>query len=72
MPKIPPGEEEFSEFMRRNRMINEDERFKEAMLVAHPDIRVGIHTDLCTDNPQFMAPVVTIRSGDGFDYTGTD
>lgn len=49
MPKILPGDQEFSEFMRRNRMIVEDERFKEAMLVAHPDMRVGIHTDPCTE-----------------------
>jgi hypothetical protein len=72
MPKITPGEEEFSELMRRNRMIVEDKRFKEAVLVAHPNIQVGVHTGPGTDNPQPMAPVVTIRSGDGFDYTGNE
>lgn len=72
MPKITPGEEEFSEFMRHNRMIVEDERFKEAMLVAHPDIPVGVHTEPCTDNPQPVTPVVTVRAGDGFDFTGNE
>lgn len=72
MPKIIPGGQEFSEFRRRNRMIIEDERFKEAILIAHPDIHVGVHTEPCTDNPQPMAPVVTIRSGDGFDFTGNE
>ena len=72
MTKFAPAEQEPSEAMRFKRMIVEDGRFKEAMLVAHPDIQVGVHTEPCTDNPQPMAPVVTIRSGDGFDYTGNE
>jgi hypothetical protein len=72
MPKIAPDSPDSPEAMRFARMVQEDERFKEAVLVAHPDIHVGVHTEPCTDNPQPMVPVVSARSANGFDWPKGD
>ncbi len=75
MPDPTPAEAELSEAMRLARlarMVAQDEAFKEALLIAHPDIYVGVHTAPCTDNPQPIAPVVIVRSCQGFDWPKGD
>lgn len=68
MSKFAPVEQEISEAMRFASMVKQDERFQAAILIAHPDIHIGVHTEPCTDNPQPMTPAITIRAGNGFDY----
>jgi hypothetical protein len=72
MTKFAPDGPDSPETMRYANMVKEDERFQAAMLLAHPNIHVGIHTEPCTDNPQPMVPVVTIRAANGFDYPKGD
>ena len=72
MPAPTPTEAELSEAMRFARLVAQDEAFKEAILIAHPDIYVGVHTAPCTDNPQPIAPVVIVRSCQGFDWPKGD
>jgi len=61
VPKITPGEAEPTEAMRYAAMVDQDEAFMKAMRIAHPNIHEGVHTAPCTDNPQPIAPVVTVR-----------
>jgi hypothetical protein len=56
----------------RAKTIAEDQDFVAAMIAAHPDICQGVHTEPCTDNPQPMAPVVMVRSCQGFDWPRGD
>jgi hypothetical protein len=55
-----------SETARYTRRVARDAAFRAAMINAHPDIYVGVHTEPCTDNPRPMMPVVTMWSCQGF------
>jgi hypothetical protein len=42
-------------------LVAQDEAFKEAVLQAHPDMCVGVSTELGTDRPRPLMPAYEMR-----------